>query len=140
MPTYLVKTEPETYSFDDLVRKKTAWTGVSNNAAPAHLRTMHKGDEVFVYHTGDEKAIVGLAAVAGSPYEDPAQAGKTPTGAPQVRRGRSQAREECQDSRHLAAIKADKRFAEFALVKQSRLSVMPVPPALDKRCGSLAGL
>lgn len=141
MATFLVKTEPETYSFDDLVReKKTAWTGVSNNAALAHLRTMQSGDEVFIYHTGDEKAIVGLASVVGKPYEDPAQPGQTTSGEPKFAVVDLKPARKAKAPVTLAAVKTDKRFAEFALVKQARLSVMPVPPALDKVLRSLAGL
>ena len=64
MATFLLKTEPSSYSYADLAREKRAvWDGITNNAALAHIRTMRKGDEVFIYHTGDEKAIVGLASV-----------------------------------------------------------------------------
>ena len=66
MATFLLKTEPSEYSFADLQRdKSTLWTGVSNAAALIHLRSICKGDELFIYHTGDEKAIVGLARAAG---------------------------------------------------------------------------
>ena len=73
MPNYwIVKTEPSTYSFDDLVRQKTAvWDGVKNNLALKHLRQMKPGDRVLVYHTGDEKAVVGVAEVVSEAYPDP---------------------------------------------------------------------
>jgi len=73
MPNYwIVKTEPSTYSFDDLARQKTAvWDGVKNNLALKHLRQMKPGDRVLVYHTGDEKAVVGVAEVASEAYPDP---------------------------------------------------------------------
>ena len=72
MPTYLLKTEPGTYSFDDLIRDgTTAWSGVSNNAALIHLRTARPGDTAWIYHTGDEKAIVGLAEITSAPYPHP---------------------------------------------------------------------
>src|SRR5436190_24052101 len=72
MAYWLVKTEPSAYSFADLVReKKTAWTGVKNAAAQINLRAMKAGDQVLVYHTGDEKAVVGLAKVARAAYADP---------------------------------------------------------------------
>ena len=69
--TWLVKSEPETYSWSDLVRdKRTEWTGVRNFAARLHLRAMQVGDEVFVYHSGDEKSIVGIARVSKSAFPD----------------------------------------------------------------------
>src|SRR6266545_3651262 len=76
MPSYwIVKTEPSAYSFDQLERdKKTVWDGVRNALALKHLRQMKPGDRVLVYHTGDEKAVVGLAEVAREPYPDPKQA------------------------------------------------------------------
>src|SRR5205809_2562117 len=75
MPSYwIVKTEPSTYSFDDLARQKTAvWDGVKNNLALKHLRQMKPGDRVLVYHTGDEKAVVGIAEVTSEAYPDPKQ-------------------------------------------------------------------
>src|SRR5437763_17181091 len=75
MPNYwIVKTEPSTYSFDDLTRQKTAvWDGVKNNLALKHLRQMKPGDRVLVYDTGDEKAVVGVAEVASEAYPDPKQ-------------------------------------------------------------------
>ena len=75
MPSYwIVKTEPSTYSFDQLERDKTTvWDGVRNNLALKHLRQMKRGDRVLVYHTGEEKAVVGLAEVAAEAYPDPKQ-------------------------------------------------------------------
>ena len=118
---WLMKEEPAHYSFDDLVRdRKTSWTGVKNALAQKHLRGIQKGDRIFFYHTGDEKSVVGIAKAAGAAYADPAD----PTGklfavdvAP-VRKLKSPVT--------LAAVKADKAFATFPLVRMSRLSVMPV--------------
>lgn len=141
MATFLLKTEPTVYSFEDLEREKRAvWDGVKNNAALGHLRTARKGDEVLIYHTGEEKRIVGLARVASDPYEDPKHPGKNDRGEPKlavidlapVRRARTPGT--------LAQIKADPRFASFALVRQGRLSVMPVPPDLDRVLRSMSGL
>src|SRR5437867_12740750 len=75
MPSYwIVKTEPSTYSYDDLEKQKTAvWDGVKNNLALKHLRQMKPGDRVLVYHTGDEKAVVGVAEVTSEAYPDPKQ-------------------------------------------------------------------
>src|SRR5690349_19351002 len=83
MATFLVKTEPGDYSFDDLVKdKETMWSGVSNPVALKNLRSVRKGDDVLVYHTGDEKAVVGLAKAASGPYEDPKRPGLTDDGQP----------------------------------------------------------
>src|SRR2546425_12464049 len=72
MALWLLKTEPDGYSWDDLVRdKKTAWDGVSNALALKHIRAMKKGDLALIYHTGDERAAVGVAEVASDPYPDP---------------------------------------------------------------------
>jgi predicted RNA-binding protein with PUA-like domain len=141
MPTFLFKTEPSDYSFDDLVKdKKAVWSGVSNAAALGHLRSIRKGDEVFVYHTGDEKAIVGLAQSLSDPYEDPKQPGKTPDGKPKFAVVDLKPLRAAKTSVTLAQVKADKRFKEFALVKIGRLSVMPVPPEFDKPLRTMAGL
>src|SRR5204862_6902222 len=71
---WIVKTEPSTYSFDDLARQKTAvWDGVKNNLALKHLRQMKPGDRLLVYHTGDEKAVVGVAEVTSEAYPDTKQ-------------------------------------------------------------------
>src|SRR5262245_22050247 len=72
MSNWILKTEPSTYSFDNLVKQKTAvWDGVKNPLALKHLRAMQPGDEVLIYHTGDEKAAVGLARVTKAAYPDP---------------------------------------------------------------------
>src|SRR5688572_25503168 len=72
MAKWLFKTEPSTYSFGDLLReKKTVWEGVKNPTALIHLRSMRKGDDVIIYHTGDERAAVGYATVVSNPYADP---------------------------------------------------------------------
>lgn len=124
MPGYwLVKTEPSAYSFDDLKREGMAtWDGVKNPVAMKHLRAMQAGDEVLIYHTGNEKSVVGVADVvaAGDP--------------PKLKAARRLAR-----AVTLAEVKADKAFADWALVRIGRLSVMPVPPALYRRLLALAG-
>jgi predicted RNA-binding protein with PUA-like domain len=118
---FLVKEEPENYSFDAFVTDGgTRWSGVKNPLAQKHLRSIQKGDEVFYYHTGKEKAVVGLAKAKGDAYPDPAdKTGKAYVVdlVPVRTLGRPVT---------LAEIKADKRFADFALVRMSRLSVMPV--------------
>lgn len=133
MTTFLLKTEPGTYSYADLVReRKTAWSGVANAAALIHLRSAKPGDECFIYHTGDEKAIVGLAKVASKPYEDPEQPGKTPTGEPKFAVIDLNPVKQAKTPLTLAEMRADAKFKDFVLLKQSRLSVMPVPPAIEK--------
>ena len=136
MPSYwIVKTEPSTYSYDDLSRQKTAvWDGVKNNLALKHLRQMKPGDQVLVYHTGDEKAVVGVAEVVSEPYPDPKQedpkltvvdlraGGRLPRPVP------------------LAEIKKDRAFADIALVRIGRLSVSPVSAEQAKRLMKLGGL
>lgn len=141
MTTFLLKTEPGTYSFADLVRdKKTTWSGVANAAALIHLRSAKLGDQCFIYHTGDEKAIVGLANVASKPYEDPEQPGKTPTGEPKFAVIDLTPVKQARAPLPLAEMRTDARFKEFVLLKQSRLSVMPVPPAIEKLIRSRTGL
>ena len=118
---WLFKTEPSEYSYDDLERdKKTTWDGVSNNLALKHLRAVRLGDEILIYHTGNDKAIVGLAEVVSEPYPDP---------------------NEKDDNLIVVNIKPKRRFArqltlseiknaealkDFDLVRLPRLSVMPV--------------
>jgi predicted RNA-binding protein with PUA-like domain len=140
MATFILKTEPSEYSFGDLTRdKKTVWTGIRNPAALGHLRTARKGDEALIYHTGDEKAIVGLARVTSAPYEDPDQPGTTSEGEPKFAVV-DIAPIKAVKAVTLATIKADPRFAKFPLVTQSRLSVVPVPAELDAILRKAAGL
>lgn len=128
MARWLLKTEPETYSFDDLLRdQKTVWDGVANALALKHIRAMRKGDEVLVYHTGDEKAAVGLAAVASAPYADPA-AGDDKLAVVDLRAGKRLA-----SPVPLSAIKADPAFAGWNLLRIGRLSVVPVPEGMWDR-------
>ena len=117
---WLMKEEPTHYSFDDLVRdKKTSWTGVRNALAQKHLRGIQKGDRIFFYHTGDEKAVVGIAKAAGPAYVDPGDAaGKLyAVDVVPVKKLKSPVT--------LAAIKAERRFADHPLARVPRLSVMP---------------
>jgi predicted RNA-binding protein with PUA-like domain len=120
MAHWLVKSDPDTYSFADLLReKKTTWDGIANAAALGHLRRMAKGDDCLVYETGGVKAIVGFARVASAPKADP----KTPKLATvELAAGKPVGR-----PLTLAAIKADPAFAAWELVRIARLSVMPVP-------------
>src|SRR5262249_48295953 len=118
---FLVKEEPEHYSFDAFAKDKgTSWSGVKNPLAQKHLRSIKRGDLVFYYHTGKEKAVVGIAKAARGAYPDPAdRSGKAHVVdlAPVKKLARPVT---------LAEIKADKRFADFPLTYMPRLSVMPV--------------
>ena len=141
MATYLFKTEPSEYSFADLQRdKQSAWTGITNAQAINFLREAKKGDDVLVYHTGDEKAVVGLAKISRDAYPDPAHPGLDGQGRSKLMIVDIKPVKAAAAPVTLAKIKADKRFADFLLVKNSRLSVMPVPPALDKLLREWAGL
>jgi len=134
MAHWLVKTEPSTYSFADLERqKKAVWDGVANAVALKHLRAMAPGDDVLIYHTGDVKAAVGLARVVSEPYADP-KAGDPKLAVVDLAPVRRLARPVT-----LAEVKADPAFSDFALVRQGRLSVMPVPPPLWQRLLALGG-
>jgi predicted RNA-binding protein with PUA-like domain len=130
---WLFKEEPSHYSFDALVKdKKTAWSGVRNPLAQKHLRSVKKGDAIFYYHTGDEKSVVGIARAMGDAYADPKdKSGKTAVVdvAPVKQLPRPVT---------LAEIKADPAFKDFALVRISRLSVMPVSAAEWRRIEKLA--
>jgi predicted RNA-binding protein with PUA-like domain len=131
MATFVLKTEPSEYSFSDLVREKRAmWSGVSNAAACAHLRSMRPGDEAYIYHTGSEKAIVGLAQVVSTAYGDP---GQLKDGKPALNAKGELAAPVVDVSAvravgplPLAVLKADERFANCPLVTQGRLSVVPL--------------
>jgi len=121
MNYWLVKSEPEAYSWSDFLKDgKTAWTGVRNFAARKNLRTMKAGDRVFFYHSGEGKSIVGLARVAREFYRDPT-ADEGDWSAVDLAPEKTMFRPIT-----LAEIKADKNLKEMALVRQSRLSVMPV--------------
>ena len=118
---WLFKEEPSHYSYDDLARDgKTSWTGVKNPLAQKHLRAVKKGDRIFFYHTGDVKAVVGIARAAGAAYPDPNdKSGKLyAVDVEPVKKLKTPVT--------LASVKADPFFAAFPLVRMSRLSVMPV--------------
>lgn len=118
---WLVKEEPTHYNFETFVKDgKTQWTGVKNPLAQKHLRSIRKGERVFYYHTGDQKAIVGIAKALVDAYPDPAdKTGKSYTVdlAPVKKLARPVT---------LAEVKADAFFKMFPLTRMPRLSVMPV--------------
>jgi len=116
---YLLKTEPSTYSFADLQREKTTtWDGVSNPVALKNMRAMKPGERLVIYHTGDEKSAVGTASVVAVDAGDP----KNPQ--VKIKVGKPIAK-----ARTLAEIKTRAAFAESPLVRQGRLSVVPLTAA-----------
>ena len=121
MANWLFKEEPTNYSYDDLVRDgRTVWQGVRNPVAQRHLRSVKKGDRIFFYHTGKEKAVVGIAKALADAYPDPDDtSGKLyAVDIGPVKKLKSPVT--------LASVKADKAFANFELTRIPRLSVMPV--------------
>lgn len=141
MATYLLKTEPDEFSYDDLASKsREPWDGVTNAAAQKHMRQIRKGDEALIYHTGKERRIAGLAKVVKGAYPDPDKPGTTAAGETKFVLFDVAPIRPAESDCTLADIKADKRFAEFDLVRQSRLSVMLVPESLDGALRKMAGL
>jgi predicted RNA-binding protein with PUA-like domain len=141
MATFLFKTEPTEYSYEDLVReKKAVWSGVSNPVAVGNLRKCRKGDEVLIYHTGSVKAIVGLAKAVSDPYEDPKKPGLNDEGQPKFAVVDLSPVKAAPTPVTLAQVKGDERFQDFPLVRIGRLSVMEVPLALDRILRKMAGL
>ena len=133
MAYWLLKTEPDCYSWSDLVRdKKTTWDGVTNALALKHLRTMKKGDQVLIYHTGGERQTVGIAEIASAPYADP-NADDEKIVVVDIKPKKALAKPVGLD-----VIKADKTFAGWDLLRIGRLSIVPVPQAMWKRIADLA--
>ena len=121
MANWLFKEEPDHYSLEHLFRdKRTVWDGVENNLALKHLRSVQKGDRALYYHTGNEKAVVGVMEVVKGAYPDPARDDDrfVVVDVKPLRR--------LDRPVSLAEIKSNPKFADFALVRNSRLSVMPV--------------
>jgi predicted RNA-binding protein with PUA-like domain len=124
MAQWLVKEEPEHYPYDQLERdRKTVWAGVKNPLAQKHLRAIKRGDLIFYYHTGKEKAVVAIARAVSNAYPDPTDAAGKLFVVDIV------AERKLPRAVTLAEIKADAAFASFPLVRMSRLSVMPVTDA-----------
>lgn len=131
---WLVKSEPGTYSWDDLVRdKRTAWTGVRNYAARLNLNAMKVGDLAFFYHSNEGKAIVGIAKIVKAAYPDTTadEDGWVAVDLAPVAPLKSPV--------SLEQIKADKSLTDMALIRLSRLSVQPVKPAEFARIKKLGG-
>lgn len=131
MSAWLLKTEPSSYSLEDLARdKRTRWDGVSNPAALNNIKRMQPGERCFFYHTGDEKRIVGITKVEAVPYADPKSPRLTVVDISFDRKLKKPVT--------LAQIKADPFFADWPLVRQGRLSVVPTSPEIWKRVMEMA--
>ena len=133
MAHWLLKTEPGTYSWDDLAREKSAvWDGIANALALKHIRSMKKGDTALIYHTGDERQAVGVADVKSDAYPDP-KADDEKLVVVDLKPRKKLARPVT-----LSDIKADKAFAGWDFLRIGRLSVVPVPVPMWKRILELA--
>lgn len=131
MNIWLFKTEPSNYSFSDLERdQETVWDGVTNALALKYLRQVKTGDLALIYHTGDEKQIVGLAEIVRGAYVEDENS-------PRLAVCDVKIKQRFPHSASLAQIKADPAFSDWELVKNSRLSVMPVPDAIWKKLQTL---
>jgi predicted RNA-binding protein with PUA-like domain len=131
---WILKTEPSTYSFADLEREgATVWDGVANATALIHLRAMQPGDAALIYHSGDERAAIGLAEIVSGPYPDPQ------LGDPKRVVVNVQVRQRLPRPVTLSAIKADPAFAQLGLVRLPRLSVMPIDEQLWHRLLAMSG-
>ncbi len=129
---WLFKEEPTHYSFEQLQKDgRTVWSGVKNPLAQKHLRSVCKGDRIFYYHTGDEKAVVGVAEATRDAYADPQN--------PAMAVVDIKAIKPLPSPVTLASIKASERFKSFPLVRIPRLSVMPVSDAEWKAIEAMAG-
>jgi len=133
MGHWLLKTEPDCYSWDDLVRdKKTVWDGVTNAQALKNILAMKKNDSALIYHTGDERTAVGIADIVSNPYPDPKEKDER-LAVVDVKPKRKLSR-----GVTISDIKADPAFAGWIFIRNGRLSVVPVPEELWKRIESLA--
>jgi predicted RNA-binding protein with PUA-like domain len=126
MAYWLLKTEPDDFSWNDQVKvgaKGGPWTGVRNAIANGNMKKMKKGDRAFLYHTGDEKQVIGIVEVTREAYADPTDA------AGKFVCVDVKAIEALPKPVTLASVKAEPKLGDIALVKQARLSVQPVPDA-----------
>jgi predicted RNA-binding protein with PUA-like domain len=136
MPNYwLLKSEPTVYSYADLERdQQTVWDGVANNVALMYIRQVAVGDSALIYHTGTERRAVGIADVISAAYPDPRENN------PKLLVFDVRAQCSLPQAVTLEAVKADPYFADFALVRQGRLSVVPVSAEQWRRMLLMAGL
>lgn len=123
MPYWLIKSEPDEYSFEDLQREgRAVWDGVRNPQAQKYLRAMQRGDFALYYHTGKVRAVVGIARITREAFPDPTDPVYVAVEVAPVKPLRQMV--------PLALYKAERAFSDFALLRQARLSVMPVPAAI----------
>ena len=133
MAFWLLKTEPDCYSWDNLTKdQRTTWDGVSNAVALKNIRAMKKGDLAFIYHTGDERAAIGIAEIISAPYPDPKEEDE------RLAVVDLKPKQKLPRPVTLSDIKADKAFAGWDLLRISRLSVVPVPDSMWQRVLDLA--
>jgi predicted RNA-binding protein with PUA-like domain len=132
---WILKTDSDVYPYDQLERERRAvWDGVSNPVALKHFRSMVPGDPLLIYHSGKTKELVGLARVTSQPYQDPKQKD------PKLVVVEIEVDRRLPKTVSLTAIKADPAFADLAVVRQPRLSVIPVPEGQWKKLLAMAGL
>jgi len=125
MAYYLLKTEPTVYSYADLERdKKAVWDGVTSPGGVFQIKSAKKGDVAFIYHTGDEKQVVGICEITSNPYVDPK------AGNPRLYVFDIKPKRKLKNPVTLEQVKADKRFKDSRLVNEPRLSVQPMPENL----------
>lgn len=135
MNRWILKTDSDVYPFDQLERERRAvWDGVSNAVALKHIRSMAPGDPLMIYHSGATKEIVGLARVTSQPYQDPKQKD------PKLAVVDIEVEGRLPKTVSLAAIKADPAFADLALVRMPRLSVIPVPEGQWEKLLQMGGV
>jgi predicted RNA-binding protein with PUA-like domain len=132
---WILKTDADSYPFEQLERERRAvWDGVTNALALKHIRSMASGDMALIYHSNVGKELVGLAHITSAPYPDPKSKD------PKLVVVDLEADRRLPQPVPLSAIKADPRFADLGLVRISRLSVIPVPPAQWKMLLNMGGL
>lgn len=132
MAYWLLKTEPSVYSWDDLVRdRRTVWDGISNNAALLHMRKARPGDLALLYHTGGERRAMGMAQIVSAAYPDPKEKD------PKLLVVDVEARDALAVPVELAQVKSRREFAGSPLVREGRLSFVPLTPAQWKAFLSL---
>jgi len=131
---FLLKTEPTVYSYSDLERdKKAVWDGVTSPGGVSQIKSAKKGDVAFIYHTGDEKQVVGICEITSDPYVDPK------AGNPRLYVFDIKPKRRMKNPVTLVQVKADKRFKDSRLVKEPRLSVQPMPENLWNAIIGLSG-
>jgi predicted RNA-binding protein with PUA-like domain len=134
MAYFLLKTEPAVYSYPDLERdKKAVWDGVTSPGGVSQIKSAKKGDAAFIYHTGDEKQVVGICEITSDPYVDPK------AGNPRLYVFDIKPKRRLKNPVTLVQVKADKRFKDSRLVKEPRLSVQPMPEDLWNAVIGLSG-